>query len=84
MPESTSSNSNNTITQTPNTIKIPRLHCGDLPVSATIQDVQKIFSEYNVTTVSLRKTPNNQYAYAYVSFETQDDLERALKDKKTC
>ena len=54
------------------------IHIGDLALTTTASDLKELFSDCNIKNVVVKKTPNEQYAFAFITFETEEDKQKAL------
>lgn len=58
------------------------VHIGDISLKTTTSDLKELFKDYKCTSVNLKKTANEQYAFAFVTFETEDYANKAIEDFK--
>lgn len=58
------------------------VHIGDLSLKTTISDLKELFVDYKCTNIVLKKTANEQYAYAFVTFETENEANSAIENFK--
>ncbi len=57
---------------------VPTIHCGNLSLKTTSSELKGIFKDFKISKVTMKKSPNGQYAYAFVSFEHGEDLDSVL------
>ncbi|KAL6122879.1 hypothetical protein NUSPORA_00140 [Nucleospora cyclopteri] len=55
------------------------LYCKDLSLRTTPAELKATFSDFNVLNIKLTQTPNGQYAFAFITFDSAENAKKALE-----